>query len=214
MNLLTKEDLLSKLRTYAQTPDDDVIRCKEKIKYALLRCPELLYALNNKELESELFNPDGSLNASYDENGDIIPEGEWDRYFGYNIRPNTFVEQVQESADNFLCYTVSFSESPRFNTSEYYLQIIFTIYCSASSEQSIDAETGIPRHDLIGSILRENFAWSNIFGLRCRMVSNQEKIVDSVFLTRQIVFEATLPNAKVMTPFNEKTEMINHKIRK
>lgn len=64
MKLQKRNDILSKLRTYAYTPDDDVIRCKEKIKYALLRCPELLYALNNKELEEELFNQDGSLNAS------------------------------------------------------------------------------------------------------------------------------------------------------
>lgn len=81
MQIQNKNDLLNKLRTYSNTPDDDVIRCKEKIKNALLQCPELLYALNNKELESELFNADGSLNASYDIDGNIVPEGEWDRYF-------------------------------------------------------------------------------------------------------------------------------------
>ena len=46
--LLTKNDLLQKLRSYAYTPDDDVIRFKEKVKEKLLKCPELLYALNNK----------------------------------------------------------------------------------------------------------------------------------------------------------------------
>lgn len=214
IEILTKNDLVNKLRQYADTPDDDVIRCKERIKTALLQCPELLYALNNKELESELFNEDGNLNASYDVDGNIVPEGEWDRYFGYNIRPYTFVEQVQESADNFLCYTVSFSETPKYNNSEYYLQIIFTVYCSTVDEQSVDVETGMARHDLIASILRERFAWSNIFGTRCKMVSNQEKITDSTFLTRQLVFELTLPNTQVTTPYNGKTEMINHRVRK
>ena len=77
--LLTKNDLLQKLRSYAYTPDDDVIRFKEKVKEKLLKCPELLYALNNKELENELFCDDGTLNAEYDENtGEIIPLGEWD----------------------------------------------------------------------------------------------------------------------------------------
>ena len=59
--LTTKEELLNKLRTYASTPDDDNIRYKEKIHDALLNNVELLYALNNKELESELFDEDDNL---------------------------------------------------------------------------------------------------------------------------------------------------------
>jgi hypothetical protein len=62
--LLTKNDLLQKLRSYAYTPDDDVIRIKEKVKEKLLKCPELLYALNNKNLECELFCEDGTLTLS------------------------------------------------------------------------------------------------------------------------------------------------------
>ena len=38
--LLTKNDLLQKLRSYAYTPDDDVIRIKERVKEKLLKCPE------------------------------------------------------------------------------------------------------------------------------------------------------------------------------
>ena len=59
--LTTKEELLNKLRAYAETPDDDNIKYKDIIRKALLNCPELLYALNNKELESELFDEDGNL---------------------------------------------------------------------------------------------------------------------------------------------------------
>ena len=72
--LLTRNDVLGKLRNYAVNPDDDVIIFKERIKDALLRCPELLYALNVKELESELFNEDGTLNAFYDEKGNLFIE--------------------------------------------------------------------------------------------------------------------------------------------
>lgn len=214
MNLLTKTDIINKLQTYSTTSDDDVLRCKAKIKESLIRCPELLYLLNNKDLESELFDEDGNLNASYDEDGVLIPEGEWDRYFDYNIRPYTFIEEVQAHADNFLCYTVSFSDTPRYNESECYLQIIFTIYCSIVPEQVTDDLIGASRCDLIASILREKFAWSNIFGTRCKLVSNQEKITDSTFVTRQLVFQATVPNSQVVTPYNGKSGMINHRIRK
>ena len=59
--LTTKKDLLDKLRAYADNPDDDNIRYKEKIHDALLSNAELLYALNNEELESELFDEDNNL---------------------------------------------------------------------------------------------------------------------------------------------------------
>ena len=186
--LLTKDDLLQKLRSYAYTPDDDVIRFKEKVKERLLKCPELLYALNNKELEGELFCEDGSLNAEYDEKtGEIIPLGEWDRYFPYNIRPYVFIPETQAYTDNFLCYTTGFREVPRYNDTEYYFQIIFTILCSSAPEQAIDSLTGQSRADLIGAILREKFNWSNIFGLQCKIVSNQEDIKDTNYISRTII---------------------------
>lgn len=75
----TKKELINKLIAYSESPDDDNIRYKNKIKEILLNTPELLYALHDEELESELFNEDGTLNT----------EGEWDRYFGETslIRP-------------------------------------------------------------------------------------------------------------------------------
>ena len=87
--LTTKEDLLDKLRAYANNPDDDNIKYKDIIKKALLNCPELLCALNNKELESELFDEDGNLLIDKD-TGELL--GEVDRYFGdnSNIRPSLF----------------------------------------------------------------------------------------------------------------------------
>lgn len=77
-NFLNKKELLSLLQEQLIAGDDDIIWAKEKVKQKLLQTPELLYALHNEELETELFNEDGTLNT----------EGEWDRYFGEtsNIR--------------------------------------------------------------------------------------------------------------------------------
>lgn len=44
--LMTKNDLLNKLRAYNNTPDDENILYKKKIEKALLSNPCLLYALN------------------------------------------------------------------------------------------------------------------------------------------------------------------------
>ena len=213
--LLTKNDVLQKLRSYSYTSDDDVIRFKEIIKENLLKSPELLYALNNKDLEGELFLPDGTLNAEYDdETGEIIPLGEWDRYFPYNIRPYIFVPETQAFSDNFLCYTAGFREIPKYNDIEYCFQIIFTIICSSDPEQAVDSLTGQSRVDLIGAILREKFNWSNIFGLQCKIVNNHEDIKDTHYISRTIVLEAVMPNGITYTPLNKKTVIINNSVRR
>lgn len=94
------------------------------------------------------------------------------------------------------------------------MQITFTALCPQAPEIAHDPETGLSRHDLIGSIIRERFNWSNIFGSQCRMVYNKESITDTHFLTRTIVFETTVPNAMVKTGKNGTTSVINYKIRK
>lgn len=212
--ILTKNDLLNKLRSYTTNPDDDVIRFKDKIKTALLNCPELLYALNYEKLNSELFNDDGTLNATYDDKGNVVPLGEWDRFFGYSIRPYVFLPETQIDTDNFLCYTVSFNEQPRYNDVQYFANIVFTVLCNSSYEQAIDNETGISRSDLIACIIRERFNWSNIFGTQCKLKSSTERVLDSRYIARVLTFECTLPNHIVKTPLGGKTRIINNEIRK
>ena len=99
IKLKTKDDLLNKLRGYA-TYDDEGVKYKEKIRQNLLKCPELLYALHEKDLEPELFceNEDGELVLNIDEEtGELL--GEVDRYFGENanIRPYLFIPETQIS---------------------------------------------------------------------------------------------------------------------
>ena len=61
--LVTKDDLLNKLRAYSDTPDDDNIVYKQKIKDALLSNPTLLYLLHEKDLEVELFDEDDDFSS-------------------------------------------------------------------------------------------------------------------------------------------------------
>lgn len=183
----TERQLLDKLISYAETPDNDNIRFKEKIKKELLTCPEILYLLHNKEYENELFTEDGSLNE----------DGEWDKYFGDNIRDYLFFPEAQPKVKNFLCYQTSFKEIPLYNTVEKQMQIAFTIFCDC--RDNVVSSIGEPRHDLIGAILLERFAWSNIFNTQCRVISDKESTTDSNYATRKIVFESTLPNSRVRT---------------
>ena len=192
VELITKQDMLNKLRAFKEIPDNDTIRFKKKIEKKLMGCPELLYALNETKLESELFDDDGNINWDT-ETGE--PLGEWDRYFGSdsNIRPFLFIPDTQAKVKHYICYQVNFTESPRYNSVEKYIQVKFTIFIQG--DDRMDELTGIPRHDLLAAIIQEQINWTNIFGTQCMIVSDQESTTDNNYLVRTFIFQATMPNS-------------------
>ncbi len=203
----TKEDLLSKLRAYADNPDDENIRYKNIIRKTLLNCPELLYALNNSELESELFDESGNLLV--DENtGELT--GEVDRYFGdnSNIRESLFIPDTQTEVNNYICYQVMFDSLPKHAVIQKYTEITFTIFVNGKNRT--DKLTGIQRHDLIASIIREKFNWSSIFGMQAKLIMSRESITDNNYLVRTLVFKIEDLNGIVHTPYNDKTYIRNN----
>ena len=204
--LNTKEKLLDKLRAYADNPDDDNIRYKEKIHDALLSNAELLYALNNEELESELFDEDNNLLID-EETGELL--GEVDRYFGdnSNIRPYLFIPDTQTDVKHYVCYQVAFDELPRYPNIQKYTEITFNIF--VNGKDRTDKLTGIPRHDLIASIIREKFNWSNIFGMQTHLISSKESITDNNYLVRTLIFQITDVNSITYTQLGEKASYIN-----
>ena len=204
--LTKKEELLDKLRAYADTPDDDNIRYKEKIHDALLNNAELLYALNNEELESELFDGD-KLNIDED-TGELL--GEVDRYFGdnSNIRPYLFIPDTQTDVKHYVCYQVSFDELPRYSNIQKYTEITFNIF--VNGKDRTDKLTGIPRHDLIASIIRERFNWSSIFGMQTHLISSKESVTDNNYLVRTLIFQVLDLNGIVNTPYGDETYIRNN----
>ena len=205
--LTTKEELLNKLRAYADTPDDDNIRYKEKIHDALLNNAELLYALNNEELESELFDEDDNLLID-EETGELL--GEVDRYFGdnSNIRPYLFIPDTQTDVKHYVCYQVAFDELPRYSNVQKYTEITFNIF--VNGKDRTDKLTGIPRHDLIASIIRERFNWSSIFGMQTHLISSKESVTDNNYLVRTLIFQVLNLNGIVNTPYGDETYIRNN----
>lgn len=209
--LVTKNDLLNKLRVYRTTPDDDVILYKQKIKNALLSNPCLLYALNDKKLESELFDKNGNINWEWNKDTkQYEPLGEWDRYFGSNslIRPFLFIPDTQTTVKCYICYQVGFDELPRYSPMYKYTEITFTIF--VHGDDRVDKLTGLQRHDLIASIIRERFNWSSIFGLQTKLVSSKESTTDNNYVVRTLVFQIYDPNSTVYTPYGENSYIRNN----
>ena len=212
--LVTKNNLLNKLRAYKTTPDDENIQYKKKIEKALMLNPCLLYALNEKSLESELFDDDGNINWEWNEDTkEYEPLGEWDRYFGgtSNIRPYLFIPDTQTEVKHYICYQVSFDEMPRYQDTLKYTNITFTIFVHGNDRY--DKLTGIPRHDLIASIIRERFNWSNIFGMQTHLISSKESTTDNNYLVRTLVFQVVDTNGIHKTT-DKKSSIMNYGIRR
>lgn len=212
--LVTKDDLLNKLRVYKTTPDDENIQYKKKIEKALMLNPCLLYALNEKSLESELFNEDGNINWKWNEDtNEYEPLGEWDRYFGSdsNIRPFLFIPDTQTEVKHYICYQVAFDETPRYQDTLKYTTITFTIFVHGNDR--MDKLTRIPRHDLIASIIRERFNWSNIFGMQTHLISSKESTTDNNYLVRTLVFQVVDTNG-IYNTSNSKTSIVNYGVRR
>ena len=212
--LVTKDDLLNKLRAYKTTPDDENIQYKKKIEKALMLNPCLLYTLNEKSLESELFDDDGNINWKWNEDTkEYEPLGEWERYFGSNsnIRPFLFIPDTQTEVKHYICYQVSFDEMPRYQDTLKYTNITFTIFVHGNDRY--DKFTGIPRHDLIASIIRERFNWSNIFGMQTHLISSKESTTDNNYLVRTLVFQVVDTNGIHKTT-DKKSSIVNYGIRR
>lgn len=217
--LITKNDLLNKLRAYKTTPDDDVIRIKKQIEDVFIECPEILYALNEPSLYNELFDPSDKKHWEWDEERKInVPTdecrlnwewnedlgkyehlGEWDRYFGSdaNIRPFIFIPDTQTDVKHYICYQVSTEENVRYNSNEKLLNITFTIFIHGNDR--MDKRTGIPRHDLIASIIREKFAWIGLEIPTTTPVYNKESTTDNNYVVRTLKYQCTLPNDLVVS---------------
>ena len=212
--LVTKGDLLNKLRAYKTTPDDENIQYKKKIEKALMLNPCLLYTLNEKSLESELFDDDGNINWKWNEDTkEYEPLGEWERYFGSNsnIRPFLFIPDTQTEVKHYICYQVAFDETPRYQDTLKYTTITFTIFVHGNDR--VDKLTMIPRHDLIASIIRERFNWSNIFGMQTHLISSKESTTDNNYLVRTLVFQVVDTNGIYKTT-DGKSSIMNYNVRR
>ena len=139
--------------------------------------------------EAELFDEDGNLNET----------GEWDVYFGDTslIRPFLFIPETQDNVTNYICYQVSTEENMRYNSTMKYLVITFTIF--VHEKDSIDKETGIARHDLIGAIIRELMAWSSVTMGHATPIFESESVTDTNYVTKVLKYQAAMPNNLVVT---------------
>lgn len=150
--------------------DDDIISMKRLIKQKLIADPDILEALHNPDIP--LDSPDEFLDNNI---------------FGF-IR----IPQTQDTVRNFICFTVDDIEEDRYNEVIKVQYIQFNCICHLDD---IKTDYGIDRHDLLGALVRQNFNWTNMFGLQFKLIYNKESTVDSDYYCRTLKFMAQKPNS-------------------
>ena len=169
-----------------QTVEDDIIEMKRLIKQKLISDPDILEALNNKDLD--LDSPDEFLDN--------------------NIYAFLRVPKIQDTVGSYICFTVDDIEENRFNDVMKKQYIQFHAICHLDMMKT---QYGIDRHDLLGYLIRENFHWTNMFGLQFSLIENKERAIDSDYYCRTLVFEATKPNSLTNARMDGKYDKLRHR---
>lgn len=177
----TDEDR-QRLLVFKDNPDCDDVKIKEKIKEVLLGDKYILHVLDNKELEKDV--EDDMTNA--------------DAYFGVNILPYFMIAPSQSSASNFICYETSY-EKRRYDTNSTRKNLNIIFYLISDQKLINDADTGIAKHDLLAALIMNKFDWTNYFGKKIHLISDQASVVDIKYACRTLVFEQTEDNNVVKT---------------
>lgn len=170
------EDEINHFRTLTTTTQIDNIEYKEKIKRVLLNSKDLLYALNNTELEEK--------NATAAD------------YYGVNILPYIIDPNTRHIDRSTIMYDTIHTTYAAYNPDAIKIQYIRFLIIVPPAE-AIDTLTGIPRHDLIGSVIADMFAGTNIFGCQCKQIDDKGGSTDSMFISRDMWFEIHAPNNRV-----------------
>lgn len=153
-----------------QNIDDDISSMKRIIRQKLTSDPDVIEALNNKELDPS--NPDDYLNENI---------------FAY-IR----VPTVQDYARNYICFSVDDMEDHRDNSVMKIQYVQFVVFCHGDD---IKTPYGIERHDLLGYLIKDIFNWSTMFGMTAKLVYNRESVTDTNYSCRTLKFELTRTNS-------------------
>ena len=160
----SKEDI-AYLRSFRNVVDSDNIKIKKNIKKKLVDNKYIVHVLHNKELEES--------------------DAEPDEYFGVNILPYYIIAPVQTKVQHFICYETHFKEINNYNKIVKVQQLYFYILCH--NKDIIDAETSLARHDLLAALITDEFNWTNIFGSKIHLVSDQASVTDNDYATRTLI---------------------------
>lgn len=183
--------MITKMGRDLQNLDDDILYAKRQVREKLCKDLDIIKYLHNIELERAHADPED--------------------YFNVNIFPFIRIPGTQDKVKNFICFSVDDIEDARFNEimKIQYLQIV--VFCHGDD---IDTGVGISRHDLLGSFIKDDFHFSNLFGMQLKCIYDKESIMDNDYYCRTLKFETTKPNTKLQNGLRRPTPRLNDEVNR
>lgn len=157
---------------------DDTERYKYQIMNMLTNNQDILWTLHNKTFEKD---ENGNINTSKELNGDC--------YRDVNIFSFLKIPDVQSEVKNFICFEVDDVSVP------YDSMIKKNItFRTISHLDDFKTDWGIARQDLLAAIIKNEFDWSNIFGMHLEKVYDKGRITENGYYYREFIYETIVPN--------------------
>lgn len=156
---------------------DDIDSYKYIIMDVLTKNQDILKTLHNKELEQEDKKINGLLNG--------------DLYRDVNIYNFLKIPDTQSVSKNYICFEVDDMEQLRYNEAFITKNITFRTVCF---EDDVKTDWGIARQDLLAMIIKNEFDWSNIFGMHISKSYDRGRISEDGYYYRELIYETTVPN--------------------
>ena len=147
-----------------QNIDDDIVRKKRLIEQILYSDEDIVEILDNPDIDPEI--PE-----------DLVYE---------NIWPCIRIPGTQDISKNFITFTVDDKERMPSNNIMKSQVVQFVVFVH---KDHVKTKYGIPRHDLLGCLIRDIFNLSNALGPQMELMSNKEYVTDTDYYTRTLRFE-------------------------
>lgn len=153
---------------------DDTERYKYQIMQMLTNNQDILWTLHNKTFEKNI-DTNGNLNGDY--------------YRDVNIFSFLKVPGTQDEVKNFICFEV-------YDVSVPYESLIKKniSFRTITHENDFKTDWGIARQDLLAAIIKNEFDWSNVFGMHLEKVYDKGRIAENGYYYREFIYETTVPN--------------------
>ena len=149
---------------------DDIFRFKYKIMQMIISNQDILHTLHNDKLSNNKEIINGDLYR------DVC-------IFDFMKLPNNKTE-----VKNYLCFEVNDISS--------YDNLVNrrVVFRTVSHEDDYKTDWGISRHDLLASIIKNEFDWSNALGMHFEKESDNGYVTNDGYYYREIVYKITSPN--------------------
>lgn len=153
---------------------DDTERYKYQIMQMLTNNQDILWTLHNKTFEKNI-DTNGNLNGDY--------------YRDVNIFSFLKVPGTQDEVKNFICFEVDDVSVPYESLIKKNIS-----FRTITHENDFKTDWGIARQDLLAAIIKNEFDWSNVFGMHLEKVYDKGRIAENGYYYREFIYETTVPN--------------------